>query len=291
MAHELASALAADVDNVTRALLGKPSSLSRNEIRYGRRGSLAIVRQGPKRGAWFDHESGEGGDLIALIMRAHGVDFRRALEIARNFIGGQALKYKPLLNPANEPHRSSDDAERRQAFAMARWQKRRSYRASPAQRYLFSRGLDVVAFDLDHVLGWDTEAHAMLALMTDPVTAEPCGIHRTFLDKDARKVDRRMLGKQGVLRVSPDDDVADALGICEGLEDALSVYCSGWRPVWAATCAGAISRFPIIRSIEFLTVFADADTAGREAARSCARRWQAASRTCAVVLPGDAAHV
>lgn len=287
MAHELASMLAANVDNVTRALLGKPSSLSRNEIRYGRRGSLAIVRQGPKRGAWFDHESGEGGDLIALIMRAHSVDFRRALEIARDFVGGQAAAHKPLLKSVNVPHRASDDAERRQAFAMARWQKRRCYRGSPAQRYLVSRGLDVGAHDLDHVLGWDSEAHAMLALMTDPGTAEPCGVHRTFLDRDARKIDRKMLGRQGVIRISPDSDVGVALSLCEGLEDALSILLSGWKPIWAATNAGAIARFPVLVGIEALTIFADQDEPGMRAARKCHERWSAASADCVICVLGD----
>ncbi|ADJ23544.1 hypothetical protein Hden_1737 [Hyphomicrobium denitrificans ATCC 51888] len=288
MAHELASLLATDVDNVTWALLGKPSSLSRNEIRYGRHGSLAIVREGPKRGAWFDHESGEGGDLIALIMRVHGVNFHRALDIARAFLGGLAPVHKPLPKPAHAPHNASDDAERRQAFAVARWQKRRSYRGSPAQRYLLSRGLDVsVAIDLDHVLGWAPDAHAMVALMTDPVTVEPCGIHRTFLDRDAHKIERKMLGKQGVIRISPDYEVVEAIGICEGVEDALAILDSGWNPIWAATSAGAIARFPVLRDISSITIFSDTDPVGSAAANKCASRWAAAGRECAVVAPGS----
>lgn len=282
MAHELASLLAANVDNVTHALLGKPSSLTRNEIRYGRRGSLAIVRQGPKRGAWFDHESGEGGDLIALIMRVHGIDFRRALEIAREFIGAGEI-IRSLLPAVAYSHPASQDAERRQAFALNRWKKRRSYRGSPAQRYLVSRGLDTDGIALDHVLGWDDEAHAMLALMTDPVSAEPCGIHRTFLDNEARKIDRRMLGKQGVVRISPDDDVADAVGICEGLEDALAVAQCGWKPIWAATSAGAIARFPVLRGVQSLSIFSDRDPVGIHAAKKCADHWKAEHREVVII--------
>lgn len=285
MAHELASLLAANVDNVTHALLGKPSSLTRNEIRYGRRGSLAIVRQGPKRGAWFDHESGEGGDLIALIMRVHGADFRRALDIAREFIGTDEIIRAPLAGWSHEPRPASHDAERRQAFALNLWKKRRSYRGSPAQRYLVSRGLEIDGFALDHVLGWDEEVRAMLALMTDPVTAAPCGVHRTFLDRDARKIERKMLGKQGVIRISPDCEVVEAVGICEGIEDALAILGSGWKPIWAATCAGAIARFPVLNDISSITIFPDADPAGSAAASKCASRWCEAGRECAIVLP------
>jgi hypothetical protein len=286
MAHELASALAADVDNVARALLGEPSLQSPNEFRYGQRGSIAIVRRGPKRGLCFDFESGEGGDLIWLIMRAHGVDFRRALEIAREIVGGRHIELRPPPTHHRELVRTSYDAQRRQAFALTRWQKRKSYRGSPAQRYLLSRGLEVSAHDFDHVLGWDPDAHAVLALMTDPISGKPCGIHRPFLDRDARKIERKMLGQQGVIQISGYEDVADALGVGEGLEDALAVFLSGWRPIWAATSAGALARFPVIPGITALTIFADRDSAGTAAATTCAARWCDQEREAVIWMPG-----
>ena len=87
-----------------------------------------------------------------------------------------------------------------------------------------------------------------------------------------------MLGKAGVIRLSPDDQVAWGLGITEGIEDALAVLLSGWSPVWAATSAGSISRFPILAGIESLTLFADADAPGIAAAEACAERWLAEGR-------------
>ena len=59
--------------------------------------------------------------------------------------------------------------------------------------------------------------------MTDPVTNEPTGIHRTFLNPDGKKIERKMLGRQGVVRVTPDEDVTYGLGIAEGVEDAIAV--------------------------------------------------------------------
>ena len=119
--------------------------------------------------------------------------------------------------------------------------------------------------------------------MTDPLSVEEQGVHRTFLDASGAKLDRKMLGRQGVIRVSRDDAVTMSLGIAEGLEDALSVLISGWSPVWAATSAGAIARFPVLPGVESLTVFADADDAGLEAAQRCAERWAASGdvRVCA----------
>ena len=121
--------------------------------------------------------------------------------------------------------------------------------------------------------------------MTCPLTNKPTGVHRTFLGPDGAKLDRRMLGRQGCIKLSPDEDVTLALGIVEGVEDGLAVLLSGWAPVWAATSAGAIARFPVIGGIETLTVFADADDPGINAAGQCLHRWRLAGRKAAVVPP------
>jgi hypothetical protein len=128
--------------------------------------------------------------------------------------------------------------------------------------------------DLSHVLRWHKEHRCIVALMTNPKTAEPCGVHRTFLNADGTKRGRKMLGIQGVIRLSPDDTVTLGLGLTEGVEDGLAVLLSGWHPVWAATSAGAIERFPTLSGIEALTIFADADVAGMKAAAACVARWR-----------------
>jgi hypothetical protein len=125
----------------------------------------------------------------------------------------------------------------------------------------------------------------MVALLRDCVTGVPCGIHRTFLTADGSKLDRRMLGRQGVVELSPREEVGLGLGLAEGVEDGLAVLASGWRPVWAATSAGAIAKFPVIGGIDCLTVFGDADVAGNNAATECAGRWIEHGREVATVLP------
>ena len=87
-----------------------------------------------------------------------------------------------------------------------------------------------------------------------------------------------MLGKQGVVRLSSDEDVLEGLGICEGIEDGLAILVSGWAPVWAATNAGGVERFPVLPGIEALTIFHDKDEAGTRAAELCAQRWASAGR-------------
>jgi putative DNA primase/helicase len=125
---------------------------------------------------------------------------------------------------------------------------------------------------------WHDGIRAIVALMTDARTGEPIGCHRTFLNPDGTKLERKMLGRQGVIRLSP-GDVTQGLGICEGIEDGLALLISDRAPVvWAATCAGLISRFPVLGSVEHLTIFADADEPGMRAARACAARWSAAGK-------------
>jgi hypothetical protein len=138
------------------------------------------------------------------------------------------------------------------------------------------RGLDLTRLDdLSHVLRWH-DSGMIVALMTDPITGDGCGIHRTYLNADGTKRDRKMLGLQGVIRLSADEDVTMGLGICEGVEDGLAALIMGFRPVWVATSAGGIERFPVLSGIEALTIFADSDERGQAAAIKCAERWREA---------------
>jgi hypothetical protein len=131
----------------------------------------------------------------------------------------------------------------------------------------------------------------MIALMTDAVTGEACGLHRTFLLGDgSRKAlgpnSRKMLGKAGIIRLSPDDEVELGLGICEGIETGLSLLAAGWAPIWACGSLIGVRSFPILSGIEAITIFSDPQANEIEAARDCARRWAADGREAAVRIPG-----
>ena len=134
---------------------------------------------------------------------------------------------------------------------------------------------------------------AMLAEMTDPLTGEFCGTHRTFIEPDGSGKIRHgsakmMLGRAGTIRLTPDEDVTTGLGICEGIETGLSlIQRAKWQPIWACCSAGGIAKFPVLDGIEHLTIFADADDSGvgLRAAESCARRWREAGREVEITLP------
>ena len=183
-----------------------------------------------------------------------------------------------IQRPVSGP---DEDAEAAKKLKRAEtiWRTAVSLQGTLGSRYFIEhRGLDIAALDLSHALRFHSDLCAVVALMTDPLTNQSCGVHRTFLNKEGAKRDRMMLGKQGVVRVSPDEAVTYGLGIAEGVEDALAILISGWKPVWAATSAGSIARFPVLSGIEALTIFPDNDEAGRKAAKACATRWTAAGR-------------
>ena len=141
---------------------------------------------------------------------------------------------------------------------------------------------------------------AMLALMTDPATGEPVGVHRTYLLHDGSAkaptvtrpttvggevtlAPKRILGTWGVIRLA--EPTGEGLGLAEGIETALSaMQVIGWGPVWAAGSRGGISSFPVLAG-HSLTIFADGDAPGVTAARECAARWAAAGSEALIHIP------
>lgn len=279
-AATVAQTLADRAETIAPALLGEPTAKSRREYRWGSKGSLCLCLVGPKRGIWCDFERLEGGDMLDLVARQHDVRLGDAIKIAQRDYLAEAIAPTP-----NRPERSqsagADDAEARTRSALRTWRETVPLAGTMGERYFVDRrGLDIRLLDIDHTLRWHLGTGAVVALMTGAVSGEAIGIHRTFLDADGARVERKMLGRQGVVRLSPNSEVAMGLGICEGLEDGLAVMLS---PIWAATSAGAIARLSVVNGIEALTIFADADAPGMQAAQTCSARWRAAGREARIV--------
>ena len=287
--------LAERMGDLAITLAGTPTSRGRTEWRFRSRGSLAAEVAGPKRGSWFDHEAGEGGDALGLVMHLRRDTFPAALEWALTWLG-EAPRIPVISNPTSPlaPRKTAKPA----TLDMARqlWREAMPAAGTLAAVYLGTRGLEIengapIRFHPRCPRGPERWP-AMLALMTDPVTGEPCGVHRTFLARDGigkapgPMPTKMMCGAAGVICLSPDDEVMGGLGIAEGIETALSVMQGfGWRPIWAAASAGAIRTFPVLSGIEALTIFADPDGVGLKAARSCARRWAEAGREARICAP------
>jgi hypothetical protein len=194
---------------------------------------------------------------------------------------------QPQLHPDDD-----QDRHRRVDLAIQIWAAAVPLSRTLGWKYFTERrGLHIGALDdLSHALHWNERIGAVIALMTDPVTNEPTCIHRTFLNTDGTKRERKMLGKQGVIRLSREEAVTEGLGLTEGIEDGLSVLLSGWAPVWAATSAGGIERFPVLSGVECLTIFSDTDPTGMRVAHACAARWTDAGREARLSPSGALSH-
>lgn len=183
--------------------------------------------------------------------------------------------------PLREAPEIDVDRLGRQKTAAEIWARSVPIAGSLAEAYLASRGL---AYNGDG-LRFYPGGRAIIALITDAISNAPIGVHRTFLDRDGRRVGKRMLGtaKGGVVRLCGDDEVTTGLGIAEGIETALA---APYRPIWACLSAGGMERFPVLSGIECLTIFADNDATGtgQQAANVCGRRWHTAGREVEIII-------
>jgi putative DNA primase/helicase len=181
------------------------------------------------------------------------------------------------------------------------WQASVPLIGTPAETYLQSRKCLIPACaDLRFLPAVGRMTYpAMIGRITDAVTGQPLSLHFTLLMQNGSgkaPVERPKLLMKGhrkaggVIRLCDDVGMTRGLGITEGIENALACMAMGWRPVWAAIDAGNVAQFPVLAGIECLTIFADHDKAGLDAARKCAGRWQAAEREARIVPPSTAGN-
>lgn len=265
--------LAGSMGSVAKALFGDPSRehSSRVDWRYGRKGSLSINVQ---KGTWYDHEAGIGGGVIDLIRKERSCSIGEALRWLEN-IGEYVAPVQPVSD--------ANTATSLRDVALRIWRETKPLQGTIAAMYLAGRGLSSDCVDLrfhpNCPMGKDASGKqrfvpAMVSLVRSPGDRVPLGIHRTELTLAGEKVDRKMLGPchGGVVMLSS-HDADTGVGICEGIETGLAVIHLGGGPVWACLSAGSLGAFPLLGGVQALTIYADNDKAGLEAAQKCARRW------------------
>lgn len=289
---DVAALLAERIADLAPELVGsEPTTRGRTEWRWRGKGSLAVHVSGPKRGRFYDNEAGVYGDALALVAHLRRTSMREAYLWALAWLGldgrrepREVLRRLELL--PDLPQRPPETEVAKADLAARLWREARPAAGSPVERYLAGRGLTLppdtpLRFHSSCPRGAE-RLPAMVALMTDPASGAPCGVHRTFLLPDgtgkAPGQAKMMLGAAGVVRLVPDVAVTAGLGIAEGIETGLAIMQRGWSPLWAVGSAGGIARFPVLPGIETLTVFPDADDSGAslKAAQECAGRWYTA---------------
>jgi putative DNA primase/helicase len=291
---------------IALALLGKPNFAlsSRAEWRWGRKGSLALVIAGPKQGVWFDHQAGQGNDLLALIQRERGCDFGTAVNFALHFIGRAAVAPAPAEPTKAEDRRRPELVRAGANRAVRIWRESTSIAGTLGETYLaVTRSIDISQLpDVDDVLRFhprcvfgDEHLPCVIALMRDIFSNEPVGIIRTAISAGAEKLGRKMLGRKAgaAVKLWPNAAVTGGLVVGEGLETVaaaatrMEYRATLLQPAWALCDTGNLAHFGPRPGIEFLTVLTDHDAgrAGEDAAETCARRWLAAGQEVELLVP------
>src|SRR5271166_3748424 len=144
--RQLVATLASRAAEVATALLGKPNRQLSNkrELRFGRKGSLAVVTYGTKAGSWYDYENDVGGDLLDLIRREHNGSFRAAIQYAHRFIDHLPLmraSYSALAQCQMGATEKVSAGNQRQRRALELWEEALPTAETLAARLLAKRGI------------------------------------------------------------------------------------------------------------------------------------------------------
>lgn len=183
---------------------------------------------------------------------------------------GLPSNWKPAANSFDvNPEDKQADDEKRLKMVLRIWDKTRPLRNTLAEDYLRSRGCYVpdvhdLRFDPNCYYAADDYRPAMVGLFRDIITGEPTGIHRTWINPDSTKFDRKMLGihKGSAIKLIPEYDVTYGLAIGEGVESTLSGIVLGYRPAWVMGSGVNLSAFPAVSGIETITAFLENDENG-----------------------------
>jgi Toprim domain len=138
----------------------------------------------------------------------------------------------------------------------------------------------------------------IIALMHDPMTDMPVGIHRIALAQTngtVTKLDRMAFGHMGVVPLWPLNG-GDHLVVGEGLETTLAAAtCISYRdapltPAWSAIASNGLGSLPVLPGVSRLTLLVDNDEngEGQKAAAHCRQVWTRAGRTVAALVPKQA---
>ena len=297
--------LRARASEVGEALLGEPTFRRRSELRWGRRGSLALAIAGPRAGLWCYYEGGTGGDLLSLIQRSRRCDFADAARFARAWTSAPPPPRKPGGQPPPPPPpappAAPDDAEREAAALRMWYEAQESIASTPGEVYLRGRGIDPARLPphaglvgWPPTLRWHAETSALIIGVNDAESGLIRSIQRILIAPDGSPR-RRPDGSKIKLSLGPvsgraerfawNPDPQGRWAITEGPESALAAAMLLGFPVWASLGASNLSRIAPPAWAREAVVVADHDEPGLRAAQEAARRLRERGLEVRIVTP------
>jgi len=241
-AQAISQELSHHAEQVVESLLGEPNRAlsSKDEYRYGRKGSLAISMQGDSRGTWFNFESQEKGNLIHLIQNTLGLTFKEALAYASNKTGHDLKSsMQPIKTQKKAEQLKPKEAKSQtKAYALQLVKESKPIHGTLAEKYLKKyRGvLNINSTDLrfhpsvrSKENGVRSYFPSLLAIARNK-DGQVQSVQAIYLDpnsgmKAVRDVDKRTFASNsgsGAI-ISPGLDKDAVTYLAEGVETALSI--------------------------------------------------------------------
>jgi DNA polymerase len=239
---------------------------------------------------------GEHGDRVDWLMRVEGLTRTEAITTLEDWVGS--------ITP--EQTQSFED---KLDFALRIWTAAVPLADSIGARYLSeTRGIDVdklppsihevLRFHPRCIFGKRSYQPCIIALMRDPVTDAPVGIHRIGLAQTngtVTKLDRMAFGRMGMVKLWPANGSGQLI-VGEGIETTLAAATRiSYRdapliPAWSAIARGGLGGLPVLPNVTRLILLVDNDEngEGQKAAAHCRQIWSAAGRTVAALVPKQA---
>ncbi len=293
----------AEVATLARKLYGEPNRQlsTQRELRFGRRGSLAVI---PARGVFQDHEAGAAGGVLDMIV--HSGQARTRADAVR-LLKSDGIVAAPE-NPAERREREmreEAEAKRKRACAASYVASARPLSGTLAETYLGTAraigaplGMAELGFLAEvSVYPYSVDCRdrrpAMVARIGDAVGLM-IGAHLTFLRPDglgkaSLPVARKVVGKSGggFVRLAP----GARLVVAEGIESALSA----WEALGPSSDLGCIAginaeglarlKWPAGTAALIIAPDQDASGAGEAAAERLALRADAEGLSVSLLRP------
>jgi predicted P-loop ATPase len=278
---DIAAQLNQRIADLAREILGEPNRAlsTQTQLRYGTKGSIAVEIGGEHVGRWFDHEQGVGGDGLELIRHRLGHTNGEACDWAREWLGlprwqGQREANANGARPPDpdgadmassgpvddgppddtssvRPEAEKPDADRAAKVAgiVAACQ---DSEGTPVDTYLCHRA--ITARPLPPSIRYMTNAYAhygaLVALATD-TEGQVHALQLIYLTEDGRKAPLKVPKRTNKAHDGWSDISAvrlpgtTPLVLCEGVENALSVWQATGYETWACLGISNIVRAPV----------------------------------------------
>lgn len=243
---DLASRLNNRMADLAQSLLGEPNSShsTRAQLRYGSKGSMAIEVAGPRAGRWYDHEAGIGGDGLELIRHHLGLPDTEAWRWARDWLGD--IQQQPAKTAVSAPKAIERKTTVAEIVASSK-----GIEASAAETYLRNRGITARPPACIRFRRFAAGQHgALVALATDEA-GDVLAVQQVYLTDDGQKAPVNIVKRTNKAvdgwsaRAAVRLPGVEPLILCEGVENALSIWQATGQETWACLGISNIARAPV----------------------------------------------